>query len=155
MAASSRRSTFRQDPQDVGRQAEDLIRSFEADSRLAREEVVGAELLFGRDLVANIGILWDTAEQLGDLCARQARHLVEDHLATLTTLASSRPEQVPAVLSRHFERRLRHVGQGWAQGAHLLAAQSEKAGETLLRFWAPFAAVVRQDWSGRGNRRGR
>lgn len=151
MSKPVQRSAFRQDPKHLARMAENL----EDDTRLAREEAVGAELLYTRDLIANLGIFWDTAEQLGDLCIRQVRQFAEDNMDTLSALLESHPGEVPNVVGRHLERRMRHVGQGFEESMRLLTAQYEKTGQTLFRIWTPFAAVVRQDWASRSSRRTR
>lgn len=134
----------------LSHEAEELAHSLEGESRLAGEEAVGAELLATRDLVAHLGIAWDTAEQLGDIYVRQLRLLADDFRTTAAQLLPG--EQRPPlrqVISAHLDRRLRHTGEGLEQGIEVCSRQSARACGSLLELWAPFLAVVRSDWTQR------
>ena len=143
----SRLSAFRKDLDRLAREAEALTESLGADSRLAREEAVGAEILATRDLMTHLGIVWDTVEQLGDLAGRQARLFVEDYLTTMSILLDGTAREQGAVLGAHVERRLTHIAQGLDQSIEVLSTQSQKACDSLFRIWSPFFSVVRQDWT--------
>jgi hypothetical protein len=150
--ADPRLSAFRKDIDRLAREVEALSGSFDAEARLAGEEVVGAELLATRDLVAHLSILWETAEQMGDLYARQFRYWVDDNAETLSALVSGAVlRDGGTVLGNHLERRITHLGEGMTQSAELLISQSAKASETLFTLWKPFLAVLRADWAGRRN----
>jgi hypothetical protein len=132
-------------------EVEELAASLDGETRLARrlagEEAVGAELLATRDLVAHLGIAWDTAEQLGDIYVRQLRLLMDDYRTTAAALLSSEGlAPLPQVVNAHLDRRLRHAGEGLEQGIEVFSRQSAKACGSLLELWAPFLAVVRSDW---------
>lgn len=119
--------------------------------RIAGEEAVGAELLATRDLIAHVGIAWDTAEQMGDLAARQARYLLDDYLTCAAAMAGRSDgdpaEQRRRAFENHIERRVGHVVEGVEQTIELLSTQSERAWDALFQLWSPFLAVVRQDWT--------
>lgn len=137
------------------REAEELAESLQGESRLAGEESLGAELLAGREMSAQAGILWETAEQLGDLCLRQARLFAEDHTATFRCLLDdSSRHSFQTMVGRHVERRLRHNLDGVAQGIDIMAAQSERTCQSIINLWAPFLAVVRKDWAERRHHAG-
>jgi hypothetical protein len=129
-------------------EAEELAQSLEDESQLAGEEAVGAELLMTRDLVAHLGIAWDTAEQLGDIYVRQLRLLADDYRITaVALLPGERRAPLRQVVSAHVDRRLRHASEGLEQGIEVFSRQTARACGSLLELWAPFLAVVRSDWS--------
>jgi len=151
---TDRLDTLRRNLDRLTEEAEELADSFERDRRLAGEEAVGAELLATRDLVAHLGIALDTATGLADVQARQLRLLLEDYAATWSSLQGNGGAPEPfSVLNDHVSRRLEHVTEGVNESIELISTQSERAWEALYRLWAPFAAVVRQDWSGPQRRR--
>lgn len=154
---ADRLEVLRRNLEQLTREAEALAGNLERDRHLAGEEAVGAELLATRDLVAHLGIALDTATGLADVYARQLRHLFEDYATTWSSLSGGQsPAQPLSVLNDHLTRRVEHVTAGVNESIELVSAQSERAWEALYRLWAPFAAVVRQDWSGpqrRGARR--
>jgi hypothetical protein len=133
-------SALHRDLDRLTEEAESLAGSVE-------EEVVGAEILATRDLVANVGIVWETLEQFADIHARQARYLVEDHLQTWHGLLDGSSRETPHdVVGEHVERRVRHLAEGLEQGVQVMAHQTERTFDMLTRIWSPFLAVVRQDW---------
>lgn len=141
-------SGFGQGLERLTEDAEDLARRLDRGSSLAREEAVGAELLASRELIAQFGLAWETATELGDLYVRQVRYLVEDNVATLGKLADGSAQgRLADVVADHVERRLGHLGEGLNHGIEVLSKQSESACAALQAMWAPFFAVVRQDWN--------
>jgi hypothetical protein len=146
-------SAFRKDLERLAQEAEareDCQAEPGRAGRLAGEEVVGAELLASRHLVAQLGLLWETTEQLGDLYARQIRYWVDDHTVTWTELIaapSSDSKDGSGVVGRHLERRIAHLGEGLTESAHLLARQSAQASRSLFDLWRPFMSVLRADWA--------
>ncbi len=149
-------SGFGQELERLTEDAEDLARSLERRTSLAREEAVGAELLASRELIAQFGLAWETAAELGDLYVRQLRYLIEDNVATLGKLVDGSAQgRLAEVVGEHCERRIGHVGEGINHGIEVMSKQSESARAALQAMWAPFFAVVRQDWSQqRRNREG-
>ncbi|MFU8816651.1 MAG: hypothetical protein ACNA7W_14980 [Pseudomonadales bacterium] len=145
-----RLSAFKKDLDRLAREVDELSGSMQAETRLAGEEAMGAELLASRELVAQLGILWDTAERFGDLYARQLRYCVADHASTWSALLGGAARgDAPAIIGEHVERRVIHLAEGVQQSAQLLSGQSAKASQTLYNLWKPFLAVLRQDWAGR------
>jgi hypothetical protein len=148
-------SAFRKDLSRLAREVEDLSASLKAESRLAREEAIGAELLASRDLVGQLGNLLEAAEQLGDLYVQQLRYWVDDHAATLSALvAGGSADSGRCVIGQHFERRMAHVTEGLAISARVLARQSTASSHTLFHLWKPFLDVMSRDWSGQRKRPG-
>jgi len=146
---TDRLEILRRNLEQLTREAEELADTFEHDRHLAGEEAVGAELLATRDLVAHLGIALDTATGLADVYARQVRHLFEDCAATWSSLSGGQGSPQPlSALNDHLSRRVEHVTEGVNESIEVVSTQSERAREALHRLWAPFAAVVRQDWSG-------
>lgn len=144
---SDRLQTLQRNLERLTREAEDLADTLEQDRRLAAEEAVGAELLATRDVVAHLGIAWDTLEGLGALYARQARLLADDYADTWKALTrEGGPGRAPEVIGAHLERRVDHLTAGVNEGIELLSTQTGRACDALIRLWAPFTAVVRQDW---------
>jgi len=142
--------TLRRDLDRLTREAEELAKSLQGQSRLTGEEALGAELLAGRELTAQAGIIWETAEQLGDLCLRQARLFAEDHTATLRSLLdTSARHSLQSVVGRHLERRLRHNLDGLEHFIGIMSTQSQRTCRSVIHLWAPFLAVVRRDWAER------
>lgn len=139
---------MREDLSEIARSVDGLATDLARGTRLVREEAVGAELLAGRELVAQAGILWSLAESMHRLAVSQAELLVRDHWRTASELLDPRRRGATAtVLSDHFERRFRHSARGWAEGAELLANGCNESAAAAQRMWASFSAVVRNDWS--------
>lgn len=139
---------LRRDLDRLTREADELADTLQQESRLAREESVGAEILATRDLVAHFGILWDTVDQLGNLAGRQARHFALDYAATLSELTRPAGGAGTAV-GNHLDRRLTHIAEGFGEALEVMSRQSEKACGAAFALWSPFFSVVRQDWTGR------
>lgn len=143
--SASRASAFHKDLDRLARE----VGKVRTESRLAGEEAMGAELLATRDLVAHLGIAWETAEQLGDIASRQAQHFAEDHLKTLSQWLDGTAVRDPGTaLGRHLERRLTHLTEGLQQSIEVASVQSEKTWQAMLTLWSPFFSVLRQDWAG-------
>ena len=122
-------------------------------SRLVREEAVGAELLATREFIEQWGVLLETFARLNDLVVRQLRYLAEDHYATLRR-AATEPGQHNCrdIAYAHAERRIRHLAEGAADLSTLAATGLRRFGDAAFGLWRPFAAVLRRDWQGQGNR---
>lgn len=111
-------------------------------SRL-RDELVGAEILAGRELVENIGILADTADALNRVCQRQLRLLAEDHMATWRQLAGVRaPQQGARVALDHLQRRVEHVAEGVSEAAEILTRENDSVASVMFDLWRPFFGML-------------
>lgn len=139
---------MREELNEISRSVDELATDLARGSRLVGEEAVGAELLAGRELVAQAGIFWSLAESLQRLALGQTELLVRDHLHTLGELFDPSLRGRPAaILGAHLERRLRHSAEGLAEGADLVAASLDESSAAARRMWESFTAVVRNDWS--------
>jgi hypothetical protein len=122
--------------------------SLEEESQLARDEAVAAEILATRDLVAHLGILWETVERLDDLARRQAGYFAQDYLSALSGWLDCSPDNNrAAVLGTCLDRRMTHLAEALDEGVEVMSTQSDKVWDSLSRLWSPFFSVVRQDWA--------
>jgi hypothetical protein len=145
-----RLSAFEKDVESLARDMEDLAHDLSEDSRLVGEEMVGAELLATRELVENLGIVWETLEAMNDLCVRQLSYLAADHGESWRMLvANPRLEQLPALAASHCQRRLEHLAQGVSEVSRLVVKSSDDAATILFSLWKPFFAVIDSDWRGK------
>lgn len=148
--SDSRLSAFEKDVESLARDMEDLAQDLTEDSRLVREEMVGAELLAAREVVENLGIVWETLEALNDLCVRQLTYLASDHGESLRRLvADPRPEHLPMLAASHCQRRLEHLAEGVSEASRLVVKGSDDAATILFSLWKPFFAVIDRDWRGK------
>jgi hypothetical protein len=110
------------------------------DSRVIGEELLGAELVAGKELTEAAGSLFEAAEKGGAICREQARWIAEDYgrfwLSSLT-----RPGD-PAPLVKLIEQRSEHI----AAGMHDLGALVEREFVPLTRIWTDFFGLVARDW---------
>jgi hypothetical protein len=149
-ASPGRPSAFSRNPEELVREAADASRTWGEESRLLRDEAMGAELLLTRELVEQWGILFEAAEGLNDLLVRQAGHFIEDHLATVrATMAQPGPHNCSDILVAHWRRRIEHLTEGGQACAALLQTESRKFGNALFGLWRPFATVLSRDWDER------
>ena len=112
------------------------------DARTIGEELLGAEIVAGKELTEATGSLFDALEKGAGIWRQQARWLAEDWgefwLSTLT-----RPLIIdPSPLAELVERRSDHI----ASGMHDLGELVEKECAPLSKIWTDFLGVVIQDW---------
>lgn len=144
-------SELERDLEQLASDVETLADTGSASSRLVREEAVGAELLAGRELATQVGIALELADSLQALARRQADLLADDYRETFAALLDpANRDRTGNVIGDHAGRRCRHLLDGWSEGLGVLAAGLAASNQAALRLWAPFAAVVRDDWSRRG-----
>lgn len=150
-AATFRPRPFRLEPPSVSDHG--LPEPFDREAHLAGEEALGAELLVSRELLAHVGIFYDTVEQITQLASRQARHLANDYAATAAAAVGGPGSGDPAVVfAAHVTRRLTHLTEGAAEVVSVITTQSQKACRALYDLWLPFHRVIVRDWSGTGPR---
>ncbi|MDH3644815.1 MAG: hypothetical protein OES38_22100 [Gammaproteobacteria bacterium] len=80
--SETRLSAFSKDIQRIAEDVEHLADDIGHDSRLVRDEMVGAEILATKEITEKIGILWEVAERLSDIGSEQARLLWDDYVTT-------------------------------------------------------------------------
>lgn len=142
------------DLQDLASDVQSLAEDVADSSRLVRDETVGAELLAGREVVAQVGIAFELAESLQALAMRQSGLLASDFRTTFEALFDpANRGREGAVLAEHVERRCRHLLDGWNEGWGLVASGLAASGRSAAGLWTPFAAVVQRDWVGRSEGR--
>ena len=148
-----RRSAFSRDPAELAGEPGDSARTWSEESRLLRDEAMGAELLLTRELVEQWGILFETVDGLNDLLVRQAGHFIEDHLATLrATVSNPGPPNCSDILTAHWRRRIAHLTEGGQECVSLIQTESRKYRNALFGLWRPFATVLGRDWDERRTR---
>lgn len=106
------------------------------------EEILGAELVAGKELVEAAGTFWDTLEKSAEIHRQQMSWLVEDHSGFWRDALSMDAQRSSAALPNLIAQRVEHVRQGFDQYRQLL--DSELA--PLSKIWSDFFGVVRRDW---------
>jgi len=110
------------------------------DAKTLGEELVGAEIVAGKELAQAAGSLLDTAERLRDIWLQQGRWLAEDYGRFWLT-ALGRPGD-PTPLSALVEARSTHI----ASGMHDLSTLVERECLPLSKIWSDFLGTVGRDW---------
>jgi hypothetical protein len=142
-----RPSAFTRRVEQIADDLGSVARTWTAESRLVRDEAMGAELLLTREVIEQIGIWFETADRLNDLAVRQAGHLFRDCVATLQHAASEPGlHNVRDIVLGHCQRRLAHLAEGSDEFSALVRSESRKVTDALFGLWRPFAAVVGRDW---------
>ena len=110
------------------------------DARTIGEELLGAELVAGKELTEAAGTLFDTLEKGSAIWLQQARWLAGDYgqfwLSSITQAADQAP------LTNLIDSRTEHI----TSGMHQLGELVEKECTPLVKIWTDFIGVVAQDW---------
>jgi len=148
--ADSRLTAFQKDVEALAHDVEELAQDFNEDSRLMGEEMMGAEILATRELIENLGIVWESLETMNDICVRQLNHLATDHATSIRELfAHPGLEQLPGVVAAHCQRRIEHIAEGVSEVSQLVVKSSDNAANVLFSLWKPFFGVINLDWQGK------
>jgi hypothetical protein len=143
-------STFSRSVEQIADDFGSVARSWSEESRLVRDEAMGAELLLTREFIEQIGICLETADRLNDLAIRQTGHLIRDYVATLRHVATEPGlHNVREIVLSHWQRRLEHLAEGSDEFAGLVRSETRKVADALFGMWRPFATVLGRDWSKR------
>lgn len=143
-------SAFQKDVEALAQDVEELTEDLGKDSRLIREEMVGAEILATRELIENLGLVWETLDEMNDVIVRQVRHLAQDHANSAREFfADPGLAQFSAVTLSHCQRRLEHIAEGVSEASHLVVRGGDNATDILFGLWKPFFAVINRDWQGK------
>lgn len=110
------------------------------DARTIGEELLGAELVAGKELTEAAGGLLEALERGGAIWLQQARWLAEDY-GRFWLDSLGRPVD-PEPLKQLIDSRSGHIVSGMNQLGELV----EKECAPLTRIWSDFMGVVRQDW---------
>jgi len=144
---TDRQSTFSRSIGQIGHDIEAVAQTWSAESRLVRDEAMGAELLLARELIEQFGVLFETADRLNDLFVRQTGHLLRDYAATLKHAAAEPGlHNCQDLVVTHWQRRIGHIAEGSDELSALVVSETRKWGDALFGLWRPFAAVVGRDW---------
>lgn len=111
-------------------------------TRRISEELLGAELVAGKELVEVAGSFWDTLEKSSEIHRQQISWLLEDHSSFWRDALSMDMQRKTSALPNLVTHRIDHVRRGFDQYRQLL--ESELA--PLSKIWADFFSVVRRDW---------
>ncbi len=106
------------------------------------EELVGAEIVAGKELTEVAGGLFDVVETAGSIWLQQGLWFVEDYSRFwLETLG---PAGDPAGLRRLWEARAGHLASGLQQAGELARRECTP----LAGVWASYFGTVLKDWRG-------
>ena len=106
------------------------------------DEVVGAELVAGRELVSGVGSIMDTLERGGAIQQQQLSHLLHDYATCSNGLIDARSiTDVAGVFARLLGNRIEHVGEGARAWQDLLTEELVPLGRT----WSGFMKVLEDD----------
>lgn len=134
----------------IARDVEAIARTWSKESRLARDEAVGAELLLSRELIEQFGILFETADRLNDLALRQAGHALRDWTATIRHAAAEPGlHNCRDLAFDHLRRRIDHVTEGANELRSTVDSAARRLGDTVFALWRPFLTVLGRDWRDR------
>lgn len=110
------------------------------DAKTLGEELVGAEIVAGKELTQAAGSLFDALERTRDIYLQQGRWLAEDY-GRFWLGALGRPGD-PALLQQLIESRSAHI----ATGMHELGTLVERECLPLSKIWSDFFGTVMRDW---------
>ena len=111
-------------------------------SRRMGEELLGAELVAGKELIEAAGTFWDTLEKAGEIHRRQFTLLLTDHTRFWGDALSGDPGKATAALPTLAMHRFDHLREGLDQYRALIGSELAP----LTKIWSDFFSVVRRDW---------
>lgn len=110
------------------------------DAKTIGEEILGAEIVAGKELTEAAGGAFETMERSAAIWLQQARWLFEDY-GQFFRNSFSRPGD-PASLFSLIEARSDHIASGFHQFGELV----EKECLPAVKIWTDFAGTVGKDW---------
>lgn len=110
------------------------------DARTIGEELLGAEIVAGKELTEAAGSVFEAIDKGSQLWVQQSRWALEDY-ANFWMAGFSSPLN-PAAVMQLLERRSEHI----ASGMHDFGDLIEKECTPLSKIWTDFLGVVQQDW---------
>jgi len=143
-------SAFSKDIERIAQDVEHLADDLGQDSRMMRDELVGAEILATKELTEKIGILWEVAERLNAIGTEQARQFVDDYATTFREFSNAPGlHNYSDMLMNHWLRRLDHIADGTRAVANLVTKETNLLEDVVFGMWKPFLAVLNRDWTSR------
>lgn len=110
------------------------------DARTIGQEILGAEIVAGKELTEAAGSVFDAMEKGSKLWRQQSRWALEDYGDFLLS-GLARPLD-PTRIFTLLERRSEHIASGMQDLGDLI----EKEFVPLSKIWTDFFGVVQQDW---------
>ena len=110
------------------------------DTRKLGEDLLGAEIVAGKELTEAAGSVFDALEKGSAIWRQQVQWLVEDYVECWTSTVSSPTDT--SNLAKFIERRSEHVATGLQDIGHLI----ENEVVPLSKIWTDFLGIVIQDW---------
>jgi hypothetical protein len=110
------------------------------DARTIGEEILGAEIIAGKELTEATGNYFEALEKGGSILRQQAGWWLSDY--TDFWLKSLRFPPDPGLVVELFQRRSEHVLQGVKEAGELM----DRECAPLTRMWSDFFGVVKKDW---------
>jgi DNA-binding ferritin-like protein len=148
--SNARISAFSKDIQHIAEDVEHLAEDLSHDSRMMRDEVVGAEILATKEVTEAVGILWEVAERLNTIGGEQMRYLFDDYAATYEEFIKTPGlHNYADVVMNHWLRRMDHIADGTRSVANLVTRETNLLEDVIFGMWKPFVAVLNRDWSSR------
>ena len=110
------------------------------DAKTLGEEIIGAEIVAGKELTEAAGSMLEAAERTTAIWLQQARWAFEDYGQFLST-STTRPGD-PQSLFKLIESRSNHIASGFHQMSELVQAECLP----MTKIWTDFAGTVMRDW---------
>jgi hypothetical protein len=110
------------------------------DAKTIGEEIIGAEIVAGKELTEAAGSALEAAERSAAIWLQQARWLFEDYGQFLRS-SMTRPGD-PKPIFTLIESRSDHIASGFHQMSELVQAECLP----LTKIWTDFAGTVIRDW---------
>ncbi len=110
------------------------------DAKTIGEEIIGAEIVAGKELTEAAGSALETAEQTAAIWLQQGRWLFEDYGQFMRS-SFTRPGD-PGPLFKLIESRSDHIASGFHQMSELVQNECTP----LTKIWTDFAGTVMRDW---------
>jgi len=112
------------------------------DVKTIGEDILGAEIIAGKELTEAAGSIFDAMEKGSSIWEQQARWLAEDYFNFWMSSLSQGLTGNPAALMKLIDSRSEHIATGMHQTGDLI----EKECTPLTKMWTDFIGVVAQDW---------
>ena len=110
------------------------------DARTIGEEILGAEIVAGKELTEAAGGVFEAMERGAAIWLQQARWLTEDY-GRFFRDSLSKPGD-PASFFTLLGARSQHIAAGFQQFGEMV----QKECAPVTKMWTDFAGTVEQDW---------
>ncbi len=110
------------------------------DAKTIGEEIIGAEIVAGKELTEAAGSALEAAERSAAIWMQQARWVFEDY-SQFVRSSIARPGD-PGTFFKLVESRSEHIASGFHQMSELVQAECLP----VTKIWTDFAGTVMRDW---------